>query len=74
MKYHFTFYTFNFIKRIKDLIPNFEEAVKVVNPKLYRCKRSSGKMLMKEDLENMLEFHKNKVKELEGLIGKMEKL
>ncbi len=62
------------LERVKDLIPNFEEAIKVVNPKLYRCKRSSGKMLMKEDLEKKKKQLKAELQDIEKMLEGFEEI
>ena len=51
------------LSKIKDIIPNFQEALKVIDPKLYRTKKPTGRAITKEDLEKRKEYLK---KELEG--------
>ncbi len=56
------------LERIKDLIPNFDEAVKVVDPKLYRTKRKSGAMITEDDLEREKQSHEKRIKEIDRVL------
>lgn len=56
------------LAKIKDLIPNFEEALKVVDKKLYRTKPQEGRAITKDDLEKKKEWLQGEIKQVDKLL------
>ena len=56
------------LSKIKDIIPNFQEALKVIDPKLYRTKKPTGRAITKEDLEKKKEGLQNEIKHIDKLL------
>jgi len=61
------------LEKIKDLIPDFEKALKAIDPKLYRTKKKSeGRIITKEELEGRKNQLQNEIKNINGLLKKFK--